>query len=358
MDILQVCPFTYEDVGGVTEHVRRISEGLARRHNITVYATDSRSEFPRCEVIKGVKVERFKGYSPKMSYFFSLGMLLRLRKADFDVVHGHCYHAFPIHFSTLAKRRKFVATTHFHGAGHSAFRDSLIGLLKTFGANTLRKADKVIAVSEYEKSLILKQFGFLSGKVVVIPNGVDLSEFSGLTSQKHDFKSILYVGWLQWYKGVQYIIEVLPRLGRDVILEIVGRGPLRPSLEKRARALRVDDRVRFYENLPRSELLQKYVDADVLVLLSFYEAYSLVVAEALAAGTPCIVADNSALSEWVDNESCFGVSVPVDLAELARVISGVLDDRVDRRVMKKWIGTKILDWADVTTRLETIYESK
>lgn len=356
MDILQVCPFTYGDVGGVTEHVRRISEGLARRHNVTVYATDSRSEFHRHEVIKGVKVERFKGYSPRMSYFFSWEMLLRLRKADFDVVHGHCYHAFPIHFSTLAKRRKFVATTHFHGVGHSAFRDSLIGLVKVFGGNTLRRADKVVAVSEYEKSLILKQFGFLSGKVVVIPNGVDLSEFAGLRRRDHDFKSILYVGWLQWYKGVQYLIEVLPRLGSDVILDIVGRGPLRPSLEKRARELRVNDRVRFYENLPRWELLQKYVDADVLVLLSFYEAYSLVVAEALAAGTPCVVTNNSALSEWVDNQTCFGVGVPVNLSELAKVINSVLDGSVDRQVMKKWIGTKILGWNDVTKQLENIYE--
>ena len=355
MDILQVCPFSYGDIGGVAEHVKRVSEGLAQRHNVTVYATDSRSEFPRCEVINGVQVERFRRYAPSDAYFFSGEMLLRLRKADFDVVHGHCYHAFPLHFSTLAKRRKFVVTTHFHGVGHSLFRDFLIRLLKVFGGTTLRKADKIIAVSEYEQSLILEQFGFDSGRVVVIPNGVDLSEFSGLRRRNQDFKSILYVGWLQSYKGVQYLVEVLPRLGSNVILEIVGKGSLRPFLEKRARQLKVHNRVRFFENLPRRELLQKYVDADVFVLLSMYEAYSLVVAEALAAGTPCIVADTSALSEWVDNQSCYGLGFPVNLGELANLINRVLNAGVNRRVMKKWIGTKILDWNEVVERLEVVY---
>ena len=356
MDILQVCPVSYDESGGVVEHIRNISERLAEKHNITVYATNSGSKFPRCEVINGVKVEKFRRYAPGDAYFFSWDMLLRLRKADFDIVHGHCYHAFPAHFSRLAKRRKFVVTTHFHGVGHSVFRDSLLRLLKPCGGATLKKADKIIAVSEYEKSLILKKFGFLSGKVVVIPNGVDLSEFAGLWRRNHDFRSILCVGWLLWYKGVQHLVEVLPRLGSDVILEIVGRGPLRTSLEERAKKLKVLDRVRFYEYLPRRELLQKYVDADVFVSLSLYEAYSLVVAEALVAGTPCIVANSSALSEWVDNQSCFGVGTPLSLGKLAELINTILDNSVDKRAMKKWIGRKILDWDDVVARLENIYE--
>ena len=356
MDILQVCPFSYDEPGGVVEHIRNISERLARRHNVTVYATDSKSRSPRCEVINGVRVERFRRFAPSNAYFFSLEMFLTLAKADFDVVHAHCYHAFPLHFSTLAKRRKFVVTTHFHGVGHSVFRDSLIRLLKPFGERTLKKADKIVAVSEYERSLIRKQFGIDSTKIVTVPNGVDLSAFLGLRRQNHDFRSILYVGYLLGYKGVQCLVEVLPRLGDDVVLEIVGKGPLRRFLERRAGELKVLERVKFYEYLPRRELLQKYVDADVFVLLSMYEAYSLVVAEALAAGTPCIVADTSALCEWVDNQSCFGVGVPFSLGELAGVINGVLDGCVDRQVTKKWIGTKILDWNDVAKQLENIYE--
>jgi glycosyltransferase involved in cell wall biosynthesis len=192
-------------------------------------------------------------------------------------------------------------------------------------------------------------------RVVVIPNGVDFSEFSGLKKRRRNFRSVLYVGYLAAYKGVQHLVEVLPKLADDVVLEIVCNGPLRPFLERRARELKVYDRVMFYENLPRQELLQKFADADVFVLLSRYEAYSLVVAEALAARTPCVVANTSALSEWVDGESCFGVSLPIDLNEVARLINYVLDNGVDSRNMKKWFGTKILDWDQVAGKLESIY---
>lgn len=358
MEILQVCSDSYGEVGGVSVHVRNISERLAQRHSVTVYATNAARahRVPRYESKNGVKVERFSTYAPSDAYFFSWEMLLKLRKVEFDIVHAHCYHAFPLHFSVLAQCKKFIVTTHFHGTGHSAFRSCLIRLLKPFGERTLRKADDIIAVSEYEKALLCQQFGFSSDRVVVIPNGVDFGEFSCLRKRDHGFKSILYVGNLLGFKGVQYLVEVLPKLADDVILEIVGDGSIKSFLERRARELEVYDRIRFYQNLTRQELLQKYVDADVFVLLSKYEAYSLVIAEALAAGTPCVVANTSALTEWVDNESVFGVSVPVELNELAKLINSIFDTDVNKKKMRKWMATKILDWNDVTRRLERVYK--
>ncbi|MEM3640375.1 MAG: glycosyltransferase family 4 protein [Candidatus Bathyarchaeia archaeon] len=355
MRILQICPDTYTQVGGLSVHVRNISERLAKRHDVTVYAIRRSSKFPRYEFKNGVKVERFNCYAPSDSYFFSLEMLLRLRKVDFDVVHGHSYHALPLHFASFAKCGKFVVTTHFHGFGHTPFRDCLIKLFKPVGRNTLRKADKVIAVSEYEKFLLIDYFRLNPEKIVVIPNGVDFDEFKGLRKRNREYKSILYVGNLHSYKGVHYLIEVLPMLDDHVVLEIVGNGPLKPFLEDLARKLNVFDRVRFYSNLSRQEVLQKFADADVFMLLSKYEAYSIVVAEALTAGTPCIVANASALSEWIDGESCFGVDLPVNLNELARLVNYVLNNGVDGRSMRKWFGRKILDWNDVVNMLEDVY---
>lgn len=356
MKILQVCQDWYGETGGISVHVKNISERLARRHDVTVYATNYGLKRPRFELKNGVGVERFKCYAPSNAYFFSLEMFLRMREADFDVVHAHGYHGFPMHFAAFAKCDKFVVTTHFHGVGHSTFRNCLIILFKPVGKMTLEKADKIIAVSEYEKALLHKQFKLAEDRVAVIPNGVDFSEFAGLRRRSHNLKSILYVGYLLGYKGVQYLVEVLPKLGDDVVLEIVGTGPIKPSLEKRARELKVYDRVRFYENLSRQELLQKFADANLFVLLSKFEAYSLVVAEALTARTPCIVTNTSALSEWVDNESCFGIDFPVNLDELARSIINVLDNGPDKTAMKKWKETKISDWNDVVRQLENIYE--
>lgn len=356
MRILQVVPDPYRTSGGILVHVQNISERLAKHHDVTVYATNRGLVSPRYEVRNGVKIERFNCYAPGEAYYFSMEMLLRLRNVKYDVVHAHGYHAFPFHFSTFAGRKKLIETPHFHGVGHSTFRNSMIQLLKPFGKETLRKADKIVAVSEYEKSLICSQFGFNQDKIEVIPNGVSFHEFSGLRKTRKPFKSVLYVGYLIDFKGAQYLIEVLPKLDDDVILEIVGRGPMKPYLERRARELRVSERVKFYQDLSRKDLLQKYVDADVFALLSIHEAYSIVVAEALAAGTPCVVAKTSALSEWIDNETCFGEEFPVNLNNLAQRINYLIRNGIGKST-GKWIGTKILDWDEVARRLEKIYMS-
>jgi glycosyltransferase involved in cell wall biosynthesis len=355
MKVLQVCPDPYGLSGGILVHVQNISERLAKKHDVTVYGTNHGSRYPRYELRNGVKIERFDCIAPNEAYYLSLEMLMRLRKVRFDIVHAHGYHAFPLHFSSLAKCDKFIVTPHFHGVGHSTFRNSLVRLLKPFGKRNFEKADRIIAVSEYEKSLIREQFGFGADRVTVIPNGVSFNEFSDLKKRDRGFRSVLYVGYLAGFKGSQYLVEVLPRLPSDVVLEIVGRGPLRPVLERRAKELSVSDRVRFYEYLSREELLQKFADADVFAMLSKYEAYSIVVAEALVAGTPCVVTRTSALNEWVDNKTCLGVDFPVSMKDLSNQISRLLGGGVDKQALRKWTGTKILDWNQVAERLEKVY---
>ena len=355
MKILQVLVDNYGEVGGVSVHVRNISERLAKHHDVTVFATNDKGLKPWQETVNGVKVERFRCFAPGNAYFFTVDLPLRLRKENFEIVHAHGYHAFPFHLATLAKGDRFVATPHFHGVGHSPFRNALVRLLKPFGKRTLSKADVVVAVSDFEKSLICREFGFDEGRVKVIPNGVDFSEFAGLRKQRHDNRSILSVGYLAAFKGAQYLVEVLPRLPRDVVLHIVGRGPMKPLMQKRASELGISDRVKFYDNVSRKDLLQMYADTDVFASLSRYEAYSIVVAEALAAGTPCVIARTSALTEWDDGETCLGVEFPINLKELAEKITSILDSNRETRAFDKWFGNKILDWDQVAEKLERIY---
>lgn len=352
MKILQVSSSSYAVDTGLSEYVRNISARLAKTHDVTVFATNPESRLPRSQVIDEVNVERFPANSP---YYFSWAMMLRLRKERFDVVHGHNYHAFPLHMSALAKCSRFVISPVFHGAGHTTFRSSLILLSKSIGKRTLAKAEKLLAASDYEKNILQEYFNFDPSRIDVIPRGVNFEEFEGLKHHQSDQKSVLYVGRLVDYKGVQHLLEVLPKLKhKDVILKLVGKGSMRDSLEKRARQLNVHQNIRFYHDLERRELLQMYSDADVFVLPSRYEAYSKVVAEALVAGTPCIVTDTSALSEWIDNQSVMGVKFPVDISDLTELIDFVLDRPRNKIDLSRW-RHKILDWNEVVARLEQIY---
>ena len=348
MKILQVCPGYFPSIGGVEEHVRNISERLAHEHEVTVFACDSSGRLPKEEKINGVLVRRFKGFSPQNAYHVSFEMLRELRGSEFNIVHGHNYHAFPLFFSRYAKKKRFIVTPYYHGHGHTPVRDSLIRLYKPFGKKIFREADKVIAVSNYEKAILAKDFKIADDKIAVIPIGIDLEEFNNLEKVRKKHKIILCVVRLEEYKGVQYIIQALLLLDAGMRLEIVGNGPYKEHLIRLIKELRLEDRIDFYQGLSREELLHRYSAADLLVLLSRYESFGIVVAEALASKTPCIVANTSALREWIDNENCFGVDYPIIIDQLAKL----LDEVIGRKVGE----VKLWDWDQVVEELLKVYE--
>jgi glycosyltransferase involved in cell wall biosynthesis len=350
MKIFHICPRYYPEIGGIEEHVRNTCEKLAGKFEIHVLTTDLSGTLPNEELINGVKVRRFPSWAPNEAYFFSYSLkkYLASNLQVSGILHAHGYGAFPALYAAQEKKdRKLIFTPHYHGTGHTLLRSLLHIPYKFLGKKIFEKADKIVCVSNYEKGLIMNNFKVDEEKIVVIPNGVNLEEFRGLKRTKKGCKTILCVGRLEKYKGIQYLIEVLPLLESDVVLEIVGKGPYKENLVKLAKKFNMTERVKFFQELPRSELLQKYVDADVFVLLSKHEAYGLSVAEALCAGTPCIVANTSALTEWVDGGNCFGIDYPIDLDVLADLIMKVMGKRVCK--------TAVLDWNEVADRLAKLY---
>jgi glycosyltransferase involved in cell wall biosynthesis len=348
MRILQVSVGYSPSHGGVATNVKNISERLARRHQVTVFTQNYKGLFPEEEILNGVTVRRFKSYYPGFAYFFSPDMIKALRKADYDIVHGHCYHALPLYFSRYARRKKFVVTSHYHGHGHTALRNMLLRMYRPFGKRIFKDADAIIAVSRFEKGLLMKDFGLDEADIRLIPNGINLSEFSG-DKVVEKTKTIVYNGRLEKYKGVQYIIRALPLLDDELCLEIIGRGAYQAELAQLVDSLGLSHRVSFIKFLSRSELLKRYRRAQVFVLLSQWEAFSIVVAEALASKTPCLVANTSALREWVDGKNCFGIDYPVDIAQLAELIKKVSNVRVT--------DVKLWDWDEVVQELEGIYNT-
>jgi glycosyltransferase involved in cell wall biosynthesis len=349
--VAQVCPRYHPYIGGVETHVKEISERLAKRNfGVEVLTTDPKGDLPRCEEIGGVTVRRFRSWAPSEAYYFSgaLSSYLGENASRYDLIHAHSYHAFPSLYAARNKgKTRLFFTPHYHGEGHSFLRKLLLKPYRVLGAGIFRNAEKVVSVSEYEKGLILRDFDIPAPKIEVIPNGVNKEEFVGLKRGEKAHRTILSVGRLEEYKGMQDLVGVLPELEGDVRLDIVGRGPYADQLSDLVKSLGLTGRVEIVGGIERSELLQRYVDADLFALLSHNEAYGITVAEALAAGTPCIVAKASALSEWVDDKNCFGLDVPIDRLKLKQLIGVVMGKVVSDVVL--------LDWDDVTERLIKIY---
>jgi glycosyltransferase involved in cell wall biosynthesis len=107
--------------------------------------------------------------------------------------------------------------------------------------------------------------------------------------------------------------------------------------------------------MTREELLRHYASADVFIMLSRHEAYGITVAEALASGTPCIVAAGSALDEFTDGKRCLGIEATVTTDKLAGAIRQLRESRIKDDM--KIENLPIYDWNDVTDELIEVYRS-
>lgn len=307
---------------------------------------------------KGVKIRRFKSWSPSFIseiYYPSLMLLQYLLKnsSKYDIIHAHNYHALPSFYAANTKNlNHLVFTPHYHGAGSTYFRNLLHIPYKFFGRRIFNKADKIICVSDYEKNLVRK-LRVDERRITVIPNGLNIDQYTGIQRSTRAFKSILYVGRIEKYKGIQFIIKALAKLEDNLVAEIVGIGPYKSELIKLASVLRIEKRVKFYNNLSPKELFQKFVDAEVFMMLSTRESYGITIAEALSLGTPCIVSNSSALKEWVDGQNCFGIDDPRDINELVNLIHRVSGKTADYGSLQK----RIHSWDYVTEQVIKIYES-
>jgi glycosyltransferase involved in cell wall biosynthesis len=385
LKIAQICPRYFPDIGGVETHVKEISERLVKTgHDVEVITTDPTGRLNKREMINGVKVIRFRSFAPGNAYYLAPQIYFYLKKHNFDVIHAHSYHALPALFAALGKSEtKFVFTPHYHRSGHTAFRNLLHKPYRLLGKMIFSRADSVICVSEYEKRLVEADFR-VAGKTVKIPNGIDLKEFEHLRTRQKDEgverengkekvrgektgkekvgeekaekeKILLYVGRLEEYKGVQYIIQSLPDL-RGFRLRVVGKGPYETELHGMAKSLGVEGRVEWLKDLSRKELLECYADADIFLMLSSHEAYGITVAEALAAGTTCIVAKGSALEEFIDGIRCLGIDEPIKKERIIKLVNQLKGVKSNSQSITE--NLTLFDWDYVTEKIGNVYNKK
>jgi len=346
MRILQVAPRYPPHTGGVETHVAEISERLAGRgHDVTVFAADAGTEVADRETRNGVAVRRFRGVAPGGAFHVAPGIVRAVRRADPDVVHAHNYHSFPALFAALGVGdARFVVTPHYHGASADALRDRLLSLYRPLGGWALRRADAVVAVSDWERGRLGADFGVAA---TVIPNGLGVSRFADATPERRDRPYLLCVGRLERYKGVQHAIRTLPALPEHDLL-VAGSGEYRDGLERIAREAGVTDRVDFLGYVADERLPGLYAGADAYLALSAFESYGMTVAEALAAGTPCVVRESGALVDWTDRDDCVGV---------ADVDSETVSAAVRTARGREAPAAPLPSWDDVTDRVAAMYDS-
>ncbi|MEM2180849.1 MAG: glycosyltransferase [Nitrososphaeria archaeon] len=389
MKVLQVINAYYPPYssGGPAFVTYNISKMLVKRgYKVTVYTTNalSRNElfYPKQSpnYSNGVEVYYFGNtiYKPSTYIYFSKELIEAIKKniSNYDVIHLHEYRSYiSLVINHYAQKYDAPYILQAHGqlpkaTGKRAMKQAFDAL---FGRKLLKNAFKVIALNRMEAEQY-KAMGVLEEKIAIIPNGIDLSEYTNLPPKgsfkskyniPEDKKIILYLGRIHRIKGIDLLIKAYAYLVKktgckDAILVIAGPddGYLNEA-KALAKSLKIDDSVIFTGSLYGGDKLEAYVDAGVYVLPSRYETFPMTVLEAYACGKPVIVSNVGGLKDLVVNGETGLLFELENIEELSRKLYQLLHDDYKTEEMGR-TGRSFVEKnfmiEKVVSKLEKVYE--
>lgn len=164
----------------------------------------------------------------------------------------------------------------------------------------IKKADMLHATAESEKEHLL-QLGW-NDKITIVPNGIDVEAIQMKSSWKRT-GNILFLSRVHPKKGINYLIEALAKFDGDYNCIIAGEGDESyvDELKTLAGKLGISERVKFLGGVYGDEKWRLFREADVFVLPTHSENFGIVVAEALACGTPVITTVGT---PWEELNTC------------------------------------------------------
>lgn len=229
----------------------------------------------------------------------------------------------------------------------------------------VERADAVISVNEVLKELLVSN-GADPSRIHVIYNGIDRSVF--LPQDRDNCRSglglgvetpvILFAGNLKPVKGVDLLLEAFSRIEkRGLQLHILGDGPLRSSLEKRASSLGISGKVFFHGSVAHREMSRWYSASDILCLPSLNEGTPNVILEALACGIPVVASDTGGIPEVVNQDA--GILFRTgDIPSLTTALSDGLERSWERSMIDCPAGSWVINAKTVTDLFESVCTSR
>lgn len=338
--------WAYDKQQGMGRCVAELAERLARSHEVHIFAPSWATRGAVAVEVHPVPVVFRRWYLMVPAFFLSSGRLLKRHR--FDVVHLHVpshHHAHVVTCHSVPRAGiEYLRGLPAEAGMELPLRQALPhGLLRSVFAYNFRRGrqGRAIAVSSQVREELVKFYGAAPQKITVIPNGVDVETFHprqrevwarrvraqyGLPEDSFVF---LLVGHDLRLKGLQFVLKALGLLrARNVWLLVVG-GPGRDTsyFARMVEALGLMNPPVFAGF--QEEVWKFYAAADCFVFPSLYEAFPLVLLEAMASGLPVITAKTMGGAADVVEDGVSGLLVdqPWDVERLAARMDLVLGDK-------------------------------
>lgn len=365
MKIAQISPYDWAHPGGVTNHIGKLSAELTRLgHDVTIITPSSRPVEElgntRIRVVgKPVPIPTFGSVAwITLSFHRAPQVRAILAEEPFDIVHLHepLVSALPI---TVLRFSQSVNVGTFHAFGYQSrgYRSLRPWLRRWF-----RKLHGKIAVSKPAAQLIGRYF---PGYYNIIPNGIDVTQFSPKVAPIEAFKdgkvNILFVGRMEKRKGLPFLLAAYARMKwehPEVRLIVVGPGRLDPVSERILGERPLQD-VEIVGGVTYDELPRYYRTADIFCSpATGSESFGIVLLEAMATATPIVASNIPGYASVVQDGRQGALVKPKDDLALAAKLTELVGDPDLRARMGQegWACAQDYSWERVAGRVVEYYE--
>jgi glycosyltransferase involved in cell wall biosynthesis len=366
-------------VGGIEKVVYEQSKRL-RQKSFEPMVVTNRIDTPKSYVVEGIPVECYEslntGFRLGIPYSIptvtSLQTFMKAVKPS-TIVHAHGH---PYLTSLLAAKlakwysKPFVLTQHNTFIEYDNFFNEIERLNDiAVGKQTLRDADKIIAVSNATKDYVLS-LGANPNKVTVLHNGVDLVKFRPIEGKRREMRKklgiaqdavvVLTVRRLVYKNGIDTLIDsanIAVKKNPRIVFVAVGKGPDSNSVKSKIEQLGIEKNFRLAGFVSDEDLPSYYNVADVFVLPSKSgEGLPLVALEAMACGLPVIATNVGGIKEIMIKD--YGKLVPPNEPELLAeaILEFAKDDFSSLRGELRAVAEERFGWDANVERLVEIYE--
>lgn len=357
-----VCPYSFDEPGGVQSHILDLATVFIEQgHEVEVLGPASTSTQVPSFVRKGgwaIPIT-YNGSVARLAIGPHVGRNIKrfIREGQFDVLHIHEPNSPSYSMAALAMVQGPIVAT-YHASASSSL---VLTLVKPILRPYLEKIRGGIAVSEMARRWQVEQLG---GDPVLIPNGVDTSVYARERAQAQDHAlpreggseapvEIVFLGRLdEPRKGLDILLEALTLLPEKVRVTVMGGGHPRsvPGVD-------------FVGRVSDAEKAATLGRADIYVAPNTGgESFGIVLVEAMAAGCAVVASDLEAFAAVCNVESDTPAGVLFrngDAMDLARVLDELVT-HPDKRAALTRAGeqrAREYDWDHVAAAVMQVYET-
>jgi glycosyltransferase involved in cell wall biosynthesis len=278
---------------------------------------------------------------------------------DFDVIHAHDWLTYYAGIAAQKVSGKPLVV-HIHATEFDRTGEHVNNIVYEIERNGMMAADRVIAVSNLTRSIVIERYGIAEHKVFTVHNAIDPPENPEILDVNKAVKEkvVTFLGRITFQKGPEYFIEVAHRVlqnDRNVRFVMAGSGDMLNEMIRRVAHLKIADRFHFTGFLKGEEVDRMFAMSDVFVMPSISEPFGLVPLEAMRTNVPVIVSKQSGVAEILKH------AIKVDFWDvdgMADAIYGILHYKALSKMFIKYGKAEVdnLKWENAAMKIMEVYQ--